>query len=91
MWLSSALSALVDAHLAVITAVARGDDQAQFECLMVAIEAKRDAALAAGVCYQRFLLQVGRADEAQAVAADLAALITSTPPMAASPEHELSD
>lgn len=80
MRLSAALSALVDAKVAVIAAVARGDDQEQFERLMAAIEAKRDAALAAGARYQRFLARAGREGEAEALAADLAATTESTCP-----------
>ena len=73
MRLSVALTALVDANLAVITAVARGEHE-HFEHLVAAIGAKRDAALAAGARYQRFLTQAGRADEAEDLAADLAAV-----------------
>lgn len=80
MRLSSAINALVDANLAVITAVARGDHE-HFDRLVAATEAKRDAAVAAGARYQRFLTQVGRADEAKVLAADLAAVIAPTLPV----------
>jgi hypothetical protein len=74
MRLSSALNALVDAALAVIVAVARGDHD-QFDRLVAAVAPKRDAVLAASASYQRFLRRIGRGAEAEALAADLAAVI----------------
>jgi len=74
--LSVALNALLDANVAVIAAISRGD-HGQFERLAAATEAKREAALAAGASYRRFLTQVGRADEAEALAADITATAVS--------------
>lgn len=73
MRLSSVLNALVNAKLAVVTAVARGEHD-EFDRLVAIIEAKRDSVLAAGASYQRFLERVGRTDEADALAADLGAV-----------------